>query len=378
MTGSEAGIGAAVGVGMTIGVEEEYHLADAETGALADAPQVVAAASRLLGGDAQGEITTSQLEVATPVCFSLAQVRIELVRLRQGAVAAAAEHGCTIIAAGTHPAGSWHEQRLTPRVRYLEMYERWGLLALQQVIAGCHVHVSVPDPDLAVRTLTRMRTDLPILIALTASSPYFEGMDTGHASYRTQWWARWPTTGSPEVLDSKTAYDEAVADLVAAEVISDASHLYWDARPSGRYPTIEVRSADSSPSVDDVVLHAALSRSLVRVAADEVLRDVAPDHPRPELVRAARWRAARYGLDDTLLDLRSRSLRPASELVRALLRRLRDDLEAAGEWDEVAALATQLVRRGSSASRQRRLAERSGGDLLVVARSLSRESSPPG
>ena len=356
-------------VAVTIGVEEEYHLVDAETLRIADAPGVVDEAKALLGADAQGEISTSQVEVATPVSTSLGEVRAHLVRLRRGADAAAQAHGCRILATGTHPTATWHEQQLSPDPRYRAILERLGLLALQQLIAGQHVHVSVPDAELAVQVLDRLRPDLPVLLALSGSSPFWEGVDTGYASYRTTWFARFPVTGSPEVLRTATAYDALVGDLVASGVVDDASHLYWDARPSTKYPTVELRMADVCPRLDDAVLQTGLARSLVRVAAAEAVAGTAFPEPRTELVKAARWVAAKHGLEGALMDLRAVARRPAADVVRALLARLREDLEEAGEWDEVHALAEQALGRGTSAAEQRRV-HRRGGDLTEVTRLL--------
>ena len=360
-------------VGVTIGVEEEYHLVD-ETGDLADAPGVVASAKALLGDDAQSEISTSQLEVATPVCSSLSQARRELERLRRGAVQAAAAHGCRMLACGTHPFSTWLDQSLTDGARYLEVFERLGVLALQQLIAGCHVHVSVDDPELAVRVLDRLRPDLHVLLALSGSSPFWEGTDTGYASYRTQWFNRFPVTGTPQLVGDRACYDQLVSDLVATGVVLDASHLYWDARPSLRFPTVEVRVADTVPSLDDVVLQAALVRSLVRMAAAEAVHGTAFPAPRSEVVRAARWRSARVGLEGELVDLRAGGLVPAADLVRALLTRLRPDLEELGDWAEIEALTERQLARGSSAARQRAVLARTG-DLRDVVQALVKEGS---
>ena len=362
-------------VGATIGVEEEYHLVDAETMALADAPAVVPEAVAALGERAQGEISTSQLEVATRVLTSLADLRTELVELRRAADTAAQRHGCRILPTGTHPSATWRDQTRTPDSRYDELEERFGLLALQQLITGTHVHVVVPDDELAVQVLDRLRPDLPVLLALSGSSPYWEGLDTGYASYRTLWYSRFPVTGSQEVLRDRPTYDRLVADLVGSGVVGDASHLYWDARISTRFPTIEVRVADTCPRLDDVVLQAGLARSLVRTAAAAAASDCPFPEPRPELVRAARWGAARYGLEGRLLDLHTGERRPAAEVVRALLERLRGDLEDAGEWDEVHALAEQALARGTSAADQRRTYARTG-DLSEVVRSVVRDAVP--
>jgi carboxylate-amine ligase len=158
-------------------------------------------------------------------------------------------------------------------------------------------------------------------------------------------------------------------------MIDDASHLYWDVRPSTKFPTLEVRVADTCPSLDDVVLHAALARSLVRVAAAAAEREEQLPPVRGEVVRAARWRAARFGLEECLLDARAHELRPAGDVVRGLLERLRPDLEELGDWDEVSALADQALARGSSAARQRAVALSSGGELTAVVAALVAETN---
>ena len=360
-------------VGATLGVEEEFHLVDAMSFALADAPDVVPTAVDLLGAQAQGEISTSQLEIATPVSSSLAEVRAHLVRLRAGADEAAQKHGCRLLATGTHPTAHWSEQRLTDAPRYDRVHERYAGLALQQLIAGQHVHVSVDDPEVAVAVIDRIRPDLPVLLALSGSSPFWEGVDTGHASYRTMWFARFPVTGSQEVLGSRAEYDRVVDELVATGVVDDARGLYWDARPSLLYPTVEVRVADACPRLDDAVLQAGLTRALVRVAAAEAVRGTPFPAPRPEVVRAARWRAARFGTAGRLVDLRSGALVPAEQLVRELLDRLRDDLDETGDGDEVRALAEQALSRGTSAVEQRRTAQSAG--MPAVLRALVEQTS---
>jgi len=348
-------------VGLTLGVEEEYALVTAD-GSLADAPDVAVSAHRLIGDNATREISTSQLEVVSEVCSSLADLRIELTRLRAAAVHAAAAHGCRILASGTHPFASWRDQRMTEGETYDILVRRWGLLARQQLITGQHVHVAVP-PDLVIPVLDRIGPDLPVLLAMSASSPFWEGEDTGYASYRTLWFGRWPITGTLPVLHTREAYDDLVAGLVGAGIAESASRLYWDARPSEKFPTVEVRVADTMPLLDDAVLHAALVRSLVRVAA----RGGPVPDARPELVRAARWRAARYGIDGLLLDPVTAELVPASAAVRALVDRLREDLEELGDWEQVSALVDGLLARGTSADRQRRVAAATESLEQVVA-----------
>ncbi|HET6391547.1 MAG TPA: YbdK family carboxylate-amine ligase, partial [Blastococcus sp.] len=249
--------------------------------------------------------------------------------------------------------------------------DRWAGLALSQDIVGCHVHVGVPDLDTAVAVMDRARPYLPTLLAMTGSSPFHDGVDTGHHSYRTMWWSRWPTTGPPEYLGSAERFHEVVEGMVTSGVIADASHLYWDLRPSSHLPTLEFRLADVCTEVDDVVLHAALVRSLVRVLAD---RTGPCPQPRPELLRAARWRAARHGLDDGLFDPVRGDLVPARVAVRRLLTELREDLRDHDEWDVVVEMVERLFERGTSSARQRRTWLRTG-DWREVAAGIVREGT---
>ena len=357
----------------TVGVEEEYHLVDAETMALHSAPEIVDRAKQTMD-DASSEISTAQLEVATPVCETLAEVRAELVRLRCEAGEVAAKRGCRILAMATHPFSSWEEQRLSPGDRYVGLFERWGLLALQQLITGCHVHVAVDDPDLTIAVLDRVRPWLPVLVAITSSSPFWEGSDTGYASYRTMWFDRWPTAGMPATIGSRAAFDALVADLVKAGAIDDATHLYWDARPSARYPTIEYRVGDVCPDVDDAVLYAALARALTRTFVTEAQQGSAVPSVRPEVLRIARWRAARHGLTERLVHPLSWEPRPAAEVVESLLTLVRDDLEQAGEWDEVRDGIARVLRGGTAAARYRELMERTG-DLRKVTEAAVEETA---
>ena len=358
----------------TVGVEEEYHLVDAETMALHSAPEVVDEAKDTMD-DASSEISTSQLEVATPICSSLAEVRAELTRLRCEAGEVAARKGCRILAMATHPFSSWEDQRLSPGERYLDLFERWGMLALQQLITGCHVHVAIDDPDVTIGVLDRVRPWLPVLAAMTSSSPFWEGRDTGYASYRTMWFDRWPTAGLPATLGSRAAFDALVADLVKAGAIDDATHLYWDARPSVHYPTLEFRVGDVCPSVDVAVLYAALARALTRTFAAQVeAGDGAAPQVRPEVLRIARWRAARHGLAHELVHPILWEPRPATEVVEALLGLVRDDLEDAGEWDEVRDGVRRLLADGTASARYRQLMERTG-DLRKVTEAAVDETA---
>jgi YbdK family carboxylate-amine ligase len=354
--------------GATFGVEEEFHLVDPGTYRLTRSPALASAVLRREAGPhLHAEITTTQLEAVTGICTSLAQLRAELVTTRAEAAGAAARAGVRILASSTHPFDSWQQQDITPAPRYQAMVDRWAGLATTQDICGCHVHVGVPDLETAVAVMDRARPYLPVLLAMTGSSPFHDGVDTGHSSYRTVWWSRWPTTGPPEYLGSAERFTEVVAGMVASGVIADSSHLYWDLRPSSHLPTLEFRLADVCTEVHDVVLHAALARSLVGVLAGRAARGEPCPRPRPELLRAARWRAARFGLEDRLFDPLTCELLPARVAVRRLLTELEADLRDRGEWFLVVELVERLFERGTSASRQRRTWLRTGNWREVAA-----------
>jgi YbdK family carboxylate-amine ligase len=343
-----------VPAGATIGVEEEFHLVDPVTLALAPCPAVAEAAVRgEFGVRIHGEIATSQIETATGICRTLADVREEITAARSDALRAAMSAGAALLPASTHPFGTWQQQQITSAPRYEAMVERWAALAMQQDICGCHVHVGVPDLDTAVAVMDRARPYLPVLLAMTGSSPFHEGIDTGYESYRTVLWSRWPVTGIPEYFGSADRYRDVVEGMVVSGVVADASNLYWDARPSSHLPTLEFRLADVCTDIDAVVLHAALVRSLVRVLADRARRCEPSPQPRPELLRAARWRAARYGLSGQLFDPVLEVLVDARLAVRRLVAELETDLRAHEEWDEVDSLVQRLFTRGTSAARQR-------------------------
>ena len=361
--------------GATFGVEEEFHLVDPVSYRLTRSPELATAVLRHESGrHLHAEITTTQLESATDICTGLAELRAELVTTRAEAAGAAARAGVRILAASTHPFDSWQQQDITPAPRYEAMVDRWAGLALQQDIVGCHVHVGVPDLETAVAVMDRARPYLPVLLAMTGSSPFHDGIDTGHDSYRTMWWSRWPNTGIPEYLGSAERFSEVVAGMVASGVVADGSHLYWDLRPSYHLPTLEFRLADVCTEVDDVVLHAALVRSLVRVLAARAERGEPCPPVRPELLRAARWRAARYGLDGQLFDALRCELVPSRVAVRRLLAELQEDLRGHDEWNVVVELVERLFERGTSASRQRRTWLRTG-DWREVAARIVREGT---
>ncbi len=340
---------------LTLGVEEEFLVVDAATGTLVPRSHAVLASARQpLGDEVCSELNMCQIEVGTPVCNTLDEVRADLTRLRCGLSAVSAEAGCGVVAVGTHPFGLWQDQRVdVSHERYRRMEEVYQVIARQQVICGCHVHVGIPDRELAVATMNRARSWLQVLVALFANSPFWQAADTGYASYRLQVWQRWPTSGMPPRLGSLAEYDQLVDELMSIDAIEDATFIYWYLRPSTRWPTLEFRACDVCATVEEAVALAGLSRALAWTCVKEVQEGRPPDHWRQEVLEAAMWRAGRYGLDAMLVSPSAGEPRPAAVVVAELLDHLRTGLEAHGDWPVVSDTVAEIVRRGNGASRQR-------------------------
>ena len=364
-----------MGAELTLGAEEELHLIDLDSWELsARAPQLL---SRLPTSSFAAEIQRTTVETNTAVVTSLAGLREELLRLSKELVAVAGRENLGVAAVGTAPRSTFADFELTTTGRYSRMQDQYRLLVDEQLICGTQIHVGVSDRDLAVEIAQRIARDLPVLLALSASSPFWNGQDTGYASIRTIIWQRWPTAGSPGALGSAQEYDELLSDLIGSGVIADAKMAYFDVRPSSHAPTLELRVCDACPLVDDAVLIAGLFRAMVRAAELDVEAGRPHRLTPPPLHRAAIWQAARSGLSRTLVDATQRPRpRPAAEVVRGLVQRLRPQLEELGDWDAVTELTETALARGNSADRQRAVfAER--GDLEDVMRLVVGESHGP-
>jgi carboxylate-amine ligase len=343
----------AIAEDFTIGVEEEYQIINLQTRELRPrSMRLVSRASADLGDEVTHELFQSQIEIGTRVCRSLAEVRAELIRLRRAVVAVAEADGSRIAAAGTHPMSRWESQPITPKPRYRELHEDFQQLAREQIIFGCHVHVGIADREEAIQVMNRSRPWLAPLIALSASSPFWLGDETGYASYRTQLFSRWPMTGTPELFASRGEFDRLVASLVDAGMIADASNLYWDARPSTHAETLEYRVADVCPTLDEAVMITGMCRALAKTCLEEYRRGLPLAAPRPELLRAARWRASRFGLDGELIDVFAGKSVPARRLIESMLAYVRPALEDLGDWDEVSAVVRRTLEQGNAAKRQ--------------------------
>jgi carboxylate-amine ligase len=348
---------------VTVGVEEEFHTVSLSSRRLtAEADRIL---EQLPAGRFSAELHQTVVEANSRPHARLADLAADIAALRRAAITAGLRCGLGVVAAGSVPIADMDTGMVTADPRYEHMRGEYRSLVSEQLICAMQVHVSVADRDLAVAVAHRVAPWLPALLALSASSPYWLGADSGYASYRTLIWRRWPTTGARGGFASAADYDQTVADLVRSGVITDPGMIYFDVRPSAHLPTLELRICDSCPFLQDVVLLAGLFRALVIREAAAAIAGRASPAIRPELLEGATWRAARSGLEGDLVDPVAATAIPAGRLIRRLVADLRPELEASDDWEQVTELAEAALARGSSAARQR-AAYASGGFQKVV------------
>jgi carboxylate-amine ligase len=390
----------------TFGVEEELLLVDVDTGipvALADLvarpenddaspapaePAVAGPGGALSVGvgvrDAQvqvqpdddpsddrpvHELQREMIETDTRPCSSLDELADQLVERRAVAGQAAHRIGAEVAALATSPLPI--EPTVSLDERYVRMAELYAMTAQEQLTCGCHVHVSIESEAEGVAVLDRIRSWLPPLLALTANSPFWQGRDTGYSSYRRQVWGRWPSSGPTELFGTPEAYHSTIEAMLSTGTLIDEGMVYFDARLSRRFPTVEIRVADVCLRVHDAVLLASLVRAMVETAAREWRLGKPPVPARLETLNLAYWRASRSGLDDELIHPVTGKAAPSENVLRALLRHIGDALDeserASGRPGLTTDLLQDLLARGNGATQQRRVYQQSG-DLAAVVR----------
>ena len=338
---------------LTIGIEEEYLLVDNSTMDLVSDPpaSIMDEGRRLSHRQVSPELLRSQIEIGTRVCRTVGEAREDLLRLRSIIVEVAGNEGMSPIAASTHPFGLWTEQMHTPVERYRDLTKELQQAARRLLICGMHVHVGIDDDELRIDLLNQMRYFVPHLLALSTSSPFWEGLDTGLRSYRLTIMDALPRTGMPQKFDSYAEYQRHVDILVQAGLLEDATKIWWDIRPSARYPTLETRIFDVCTSLDDAIALAALTQCIFRMLYRLRVRNQRWRIYNPMLLYENRWRAMRYGTDESLLDLAKGELVPFADLIEEALGIIDQDAKALGCETEVAHVR-QIVARGTSAHRQ--------------------------
>ena len=357
-------------------MEEELLLVDPDSG------QALALAAAVLDNAADGgqpvdqaltsELARQQLETNTRPCASLAELSAEVRRWRRAASEAADGKGARIAALGSSPLATEPSINLSPR--YQRMVDEFGLIAEEQLTCGCHVHVEIDSESEGVAVLDRIRGWLPYLLALSANSPFWQGQDSGYASFRSQVWGRWPSAGPTELFGSVETYHATTRAMIESRTVLDLGMVYFDARLSRQHPTVEVRVADVCLDADDAVLLGGLVRALVDTAARSWRAGVPAAPIRTELLRLASWRAGRSGLDGDLVNPAGRPA-PAAQVIRALVDHVRPVLDEYGDWEVVEDLVATVLSRGNGATAQRRIYRTSGELADVVAYAADRTTA---
>ncbi|WP_424186945.1 carboxylate-amine ligase [Actinokineospora sp. G85] len=359
--------------GETMGVEEEFLLVAASSGATAAVAEEVfdraSGAELPVGASIQRELRDTQIEAATGVCSTSADLREQLLAGRRALAGAGRPDDVLVVPSGTPAVAAEVEPGAPATKRFAVIDGLFAGVTRDYEACGLHVHVGVADPDTAVAVINHLARWLPTLLALSANSPFHQGRDTGYASWRNVQQARFPGFGLPPHVSDFDQFRAENARLVDCGALADVNQTFWFARPSNKWPTVEIRIADTAATVDDAILQALVTRALVRTAlADLALGREAPPLP-AQVASAAVWSAARYGLDGPGVDLDQGKQVPATRLLADLVEHVRDALVDAGDRDEVEGLLRAVHTRGAGASRQRQLA--AAGGLPGVMRALS-------
>jgi glutamate---cysteine ligase / carboxylate-amine ligase len=357
----------------TLGVEEEYMLLDSESFDLVQRIDTVLAA--IVGHEDEArikpELMQSVLEVATPVCRNASDADRELRSLRQAVRAIAAENGLRVGSAGTHPFSLFERQRITARDRYRALVDQMQYVARRELIFGLHVHVAVDDPDKAVNVVNGVLVDLPLLLGLSASSPFWRGEPTGLASTRQPIFAAFPRSGPPPRFRDYDDYAEVIGYLEHTGCIADYTHIWWDIRPHPKLGTVEIRICDSVTRVEDAVAIAAFCQALVKHYSElyEEKGEV-PGYHRI-LTTENKWLSVRYGLDAPIMDLATgrRNRVAVAQLVRRRLKELEPHARELGSERELEGVS-EILRRGNGSDRQLRVYN-ANRDIVEVAREIA-------
>ena len=337
----------------TVGIEEEYKIVDLETRDLVRdlPPGMLEEIAEAAEGQVGPEFMRSQIEVGTRVCRTTKELRRELAGLRRNVAKIANRHGLAPISASTHPFAAWTEQLNTDKERYNALAEAMGGVARRLLISGMHVHVCIEDQDLRIDLMNQLAYFMPHLLAISTSSPFWHGIDTGLASYRTSVFRSLPRTGMPDEFSSWADYRRHVDALVRTGVIEDATKLWWDLRPSDRYPTLEMRASDICTNIDDGMTVASLYLSLLGLMFRMRLRNQRWRHYSRMLLSENLWRAQRYGIREGLIDFGRGTIVPYADLYDELLELVREDAEIFGCVEELEHGRTILA-RGTSSDQQ--------------------------
>lgn len=361
-----------IGRDLTIGVEEEFQIIDADGELKAHIDTLLASAQSLFGEDVKAEMMQSVVEIGTKICSDVGEARSELRRLRGGLVKLLARDGLRLASAGTHPFSHWKDQRVTEAERYKLLEDEMQDIVRELLIFGMHIHVGIPNPELRIDVMNEARYFLPHLLALSTSSPFWLGRSTGLKSYRSVVWSRFPRSGIPPELTSYDELENLVELLVRTHCIDNGKKVWWDLRPHHLYPTLEFRICDAVTRVEDAICLAAITQSICAKLLKLRRENLGFRRYSPHLIAENKWRAMRHGVSGSLVDFGREAEVPMVDLVDELLEFVDDVVDELGCRREVA-YAETIAREGTSADRQIRVFQETGS-LRAVVDSVSAET----
>lgn len=349
----------------TLGIEEEFQIVDPVTRELRSrVSEILEDGKTLLGEQVKPEMIQSMIEVGTGICKDIQAARADITNLRRILAGLARKKGLEIIAAGTHPFSHWQDQKIFDNDRYNLIVEENQIIARSLLTFGLHVHVGIADPDRAIQIMNAVRYMLPHMLALSTSSPFWVGKDTGLKSYRSEVFTRMPRTGIPDHFESGSSFQQYVALLVETGCIDDGKKIYWDVRPHPFFPTLEFRICDIPTRVDDTIAIAALFQALVAKVNRLLDQNLTCRLHHKMLIEENKWRAIRYGLDGKMIDFGKGKEVPVRDLIRELLAFVDEVVDDLGSRKEIEHIHTILA-RGTSADEQLRVWQETG-DLKAV------------
>lgn len=360
---------------LTIGIEEEYQIIDPETRQLRSFITQFLENDKLVmvERELKPELHQSMVELGTPVCYTLDQVKDELTKQRAFISGLAQQKGLEVAAAATHPFSRWQDQPVTPLPRYQGVLEEMQVLAQRLLIFGMHVHIGIEDRAFAIDAMNVVRYMLPHILALSSSSPFWLGRKTGLKSYRATVFGDFPRSGTAEICRTVADWDNMIGTLVRSGCIPDGSKIWWDCRPHHNYPTLEFRVCDICTRIDEAIAIAGLFQAIVLWLWNLRRKNITFRIYRTELIDENRWRAGRYGIDGKMIDFGKSQEVPTRQLVRELIEMVGDEIAELGIEKHIKVLDNILM-HGTSADRQLRIYDAHDGDLNAVVDHLIRET----
>jgi carboxylate-amine ligase len=356
----------------TLGIEEEFQLVDPQSRELrSHVSEILEEGIEILGEQIKPEMIQSQVEVGTNICRNIQEARADITHLRSVISTLARKSGMAIIAASTHPISHWNDQRIFDDARYKLLVEELQMVASSLLICGLHVHVGIPDRERQIHIMNATRYFLPHVLALSTSSPFWLGFNTGLKSYRSEVFKKFPRTDIPDHFDSYSSFQRYIDLLVKTGCIDNGKKIWWDVRPHPFFPTLEFRVCDIPTRVDDTVALAALFQAIVAKLDRLIDKNLGFRLYRRMLIQENKWRAVRYGLDGKMIDFGKQKEVPVRDLVRELLDFVDDVLDDLGSRKEVEHIHT-ILERGTSADDQLQVFGETGSLKSVVDRLIER------